>query len=707
MSFRETTSKDLAAATRKGQAPWNGRIRASDGKPMDEPFNPISGKPFNAINAELLSAAIPEGSDDSRFMTLVKAKSLDYKVDPDAKIIEAEFWQFEENFHKLDAKGEKVLDAEGKPVWEKKQLTSPKVLHLGVVHVSEIINPETGELGLGNIELETGKLLPGEYKPAAVKDPIAAGMAVLESTGIEVVNDQSDKAYFDKATGKVHMPPEDKFKSPESYLSTALHYAGEGALRNMNVGQDVGLAAEMLSRTISSQTKLPFRTEFFESPAEQYADRFSTEHSAVFRAATAAKKGLTFINEKDMSVREEMAQRQLANLKKTLNISDFDPNDRQYVTVPYEDKDKVKAIEGAQFDGDLKSWHVPKGTDPKLISKWENKDVVPGAAKKAVAEFKAFAESKGLVFAEGEEINFDGKFHNVAVTGQDTGKSGSYVLFPDGVTTGLVYNKQVSDEQHKFVYTGPAIDPNEKAALLAEANKRILDRSEDVAVQRREASVRAKDVLDNAVFAQPETCAMLKKEGFERGYGAHQNTKGDMILGIRDIEGNLKSIAFDNGKEESFLPASERQGGFHTIDPQRTLGNKGGTILVVETYKDAATVHEATGRPVVTVFEPGNMADVTAALREKYPETGIAIVPQNNEISLGNAKKAAVAAKAEVLSVEKGFDDINAVRKDAGKGKAAVHDSINDQLKALYEAKDQAQEASQPKSKGAEAGLGQ
>lgn len=43
---------------------------------------------------------------------------------------------------------------------------------------------------------------------------------------------------------------------------------------------------------------------------------------------------------------------------------------KTYLKVPFADKDAVKQL-GAKWDGDMKSWYIPDGTDESAFSNWE------------------------------------------------------------------------------------------------------------------------------------------------------------------------------------------------------------------------------------------------------------------------------------------------------------------------------------------------
>lgn len=57
----------------------------------------------------------------------------------------------------------------------------------------------------------------------------------------------------------------------------------------------------------------------------------------------------------------------------------FKVNAECYLSVPWDDKDLVKSL-GARWDGERKSWYVPKGKDPAPFQKWVVKKAPPKAS---------------------------------------------------------------------------------------------------------------------------------------------------------------------------------------------------------------------------------------------------------------------------------------------------------------------------------------
>lgn len=104
---------------------------------------------------------------------------------------------------------------------------------------------------------------------------------------------------------------------------------------------------------------------------------------------------------------------------------------------------------------------------------------------------------------------------------------------------------------------------------------------------------------------------------------------GWVLVPLRDDAGqlcNVQRIApakpLGDGPDKLFLKGGRKSGLWHVVgDVGSTDGNGAGpaVLLVAEGYATAASLHEATGRPVAVAFDVGNLAHVAKALRKLYP----------------------------------------------------------------------------------------
>ena len=98
----------------------------------------------------------------------------------------------------------------------------------------------------------------------------------------------------------------------------------------------------------------------------------------------------------------KIPQRAASGAKKKFTV-----NAETYLNVPYDDRDQVKAL-GAWFDGERKSWYVPKGKDTAPFQKWIT-DQVPAKANGRKTYLKVPFEDKDTVKAAGARWDKDKK----------------------------------------------------------------------------------------------------------------------------------------------------------------------------------------------------------------------------------------------------------------------------------------------------------
>jgi hypothetical protein len=91
---------------------------------------------------------------------------------------------------------------------------------------------------------------------------------------------------------------------------------------------------------------------------------------------------------------------------------------------------------------------------------------------------------------------------------------------------------------------------------------------------------------------------------------------------LRDSGGRIWSLQWISPTHKGLEKDARLSGCFHLIDPKGELG-EARDILVVEGYATGASVHQATGRPVVVAVNAANLAAVGTALRQAYPQRPI------------------------------------------------------------------------------------
>lgn len=99
------------------------------------------------------------------------------------------------------------------------------------------------------------------------------------------------------------------------------------------------------------------------------------------------------------------------------------------------------------------------------------------------------------------------------------------------------------------------------------------------------------------------------------------------------------------GRDKDYLPGGHKQGGYFTIG---TISKATLRVVICEGLATGASIHEATGYPVLVAFDAGNLQSVAETLRAKLPDVEIVIAGDNDLWTKGNpgARKANAAAYA-------------------------------------------------------------
>lgn len=168
--------------------------------------------------------------------------------------------------------------------------------------------------------------------------------------------------------------------------------------------------------------------------------------------------------------------------------------------------------------------------------------------------------------------------------------------------------------------------------------------------------------------------------------GLRQNEyKGDNNLVIpvlyeREIV-NLQSINQDGGKR--FLSGGQVDGAYAFIGKSEDV-EKG--VVMAEGYATAASIHQATGKPVIIAFNAGNMVAVAERLAKTLPEHVPVVIAVDNDASQTGIKKAQQAAeffsgRATTVQPEFTMTQIQAFQKGKGvddKGRPPLPSDFND-----------------------------
>jgi phage/plasmid primase-like uncharacterized protein len=286
-----------------------------------------------------------------------------------------------------------------------------------------------------------------------------------------------------------------------------------------------------------------------------------------------------------------------------------------------EELDQVKAA-GARYVKELGVYCAPVGKEAQLESwRYSPPSAAQGAGSDPQAAFALALQEAGL---DVSAPLMDGKLHRCALAdGKPGNLDGAYKGYLDGVPAGFIQNHKTGVKMNwKMDVRTDAPAPSGYARRLLSAYTQLqsAQRAQQMEDTYAQAAHSAQQQWDRArPLESTETHPYLTKKGVQ-SHGLRVNDKGDLLIPAHNAQGELctlQIIAKEEPHTKLFLKGGKKAGAFFTVG---TL-TSGCDYLVAEGYATAATLHEATGKPVVCAFDAGNLHASVQALTERYPSS--------------------------------------------------------------------------------------
>jgi putative DNA primase/helicase len=260
----------------------------------------------------------------------------------------------------------------------------------------------------------------------------------------------------------------------------------------------------------------------------------------------------------------------------------------------------------------------------------------------AIDQFKQAISSAGLTTPD--TINGDGGTHRYSTDNKPSHKNGWYFLHLEGVPWGEAGDWGVNGGD-------PICHWCAKSDTTMTQAERDTQRAQQKAMQeQREAELIRRHQLGATDATQRwQTATACTQHNYlttkgVQGFGVRMNAAGTLIIPMHDATGELCSLqTITADGEKRFLSGGKVKGCYHSI------GKKPDAVVIVgEGYATCASIHAATGHPVVVAFNAGNIPDVAVAMRAKYPHIKIIIAADDDHLTHGNPglTKATAAALA-------------------------------------------------------------
>lgn len=307
-----------------------------------------------------------------------------------------------------------------------------------------------------------------------------------------------------------------------------------------------------------------------------------------------------------------------------------------------------------------------------------------------------------------EQIHTEANPNNAAgvwrvPTDSDKGakKSGWYVLRKYTAENGdvLIYGRGGNWK------TGAEVEIKPDGKGLSAADKKAFAEQQQAAREQAKAEQQAR--ADEARSRAERLWPRLP----EQGHSPYLERKGVGAFGVRYARGGAVVVPVRRDKALvglQFIPADGNNKRFLTGTPKRgachRIGKLGqnGPILIVEGYATGASLHQATGLPVIVVFDAGNIEPVVAALRKHVRMRTLVICADDDhenepgpnqapeQANAGQYKAHAAAAAHAAFVVSPQFNDPSG-RTDfndmhAEQGLQALREYVLGEIKRLVDA---------------------
>ncbi|EFN8327545.1 DNA primase [Escherichia coli] len=372
---------------------------------------------------------------------------------------------------------------------------------------------------------------------------------------------------------------------------------------------------------------------------------------------------------------------------------------RTWLAVPPEETEAVKnavpPLKGRKavaWDPEKKLWYARAGTELSLLERWlPRPQELSMDAGDPVTEFAQVLENAGLVIQGLPQM--DGAIHRVATRDDKKGaKSGAYKAYLDGRPAGWYRDyRSADDSPTNWVFSGgEQHDPLARLHLRAFAQQQRDDNARKLQQQYNKQARYARSYINQ--LPQATEHEYLTRKGILAAPGVRLNNKNELVIPFSNSRGEIRSyqrIPVTGGKDARILKDSEKTGNWFTFGTPEN----GRPLLFAEGYATAATLHEATGLPVLMTVDASNMIAVAENARQIWTDSPFVFCADNDhqrEINKGvfSATKAAEVTNGEVIipaftEAEKaqGLTDFNDL--DASRGRDDFQHVMNAQLKHI------------------------
>ena len=297
--FRREVTDRIISMLEKGIAPWQKPWNPGEAG-MGMPKNPTTDRYYRGGNAlHLMATAIQRGYNDPRWMTYKQAADHGWQVRQGEKGTPIEFWEVKP--------AEKVSPGDDAGNANRRDGRDTRLIH----RVYTVFNAKQIE---GILDFQRNRPTPFQVVNTAEK--------ILENSGAKINHDQGDKAFYNRASDSIHLPPKEAFKNAAGYYGAALHelahWTGHPSRLDratLNASYRFGdtsyareeLRAELASVFLAAERGIPHDPEQHAAYVGSWIKALRQDKNEIFRAAHDASAATDYLLalERDRSIAEE------------------------------------------------------------------------------------------------------------------------------------------------------------------------------------------------------------------------------------------------------------------------------------------------------------------------------------------------------------------------------------------------------------------
>lgn len=364
-TFFKDVGKRLIEQLQQGKAPW--QKHWGNGPEGSLPMNPTTGKRYRGANAVLLAM---QGYRDPRWLTSRQAAMEGAQVREGEKPIQITYWEYEKKEPMCDRQGRPVLNTQGKPVLQTIKLERPES------HTYTVFNAEQIDGLAPMIRRERDESRSGTER----------AKALLKASGVKVEHIAIGRSTYNSVKDVISVVPREKYANEESYYADVLHQLAQwtghksrldrpqkGRVGTKEYAQEE-LRTEIAGMMLGNELGIKLNTESQAGQVQNWTRILEENPRQIFHAAAEAEEIFDHLMafERQQLQKQEREQRveQKAPWPGTPETpSRREPNERQYIAVPYAEKDEAKAL-GAKWDKLSQCWFIPKGVSAQGFEKW-------------------------------------------------------------------------------------------------------------------------------------------------------------------------------------------------------------------------------------------------------------------------------------------------------------------------------------------------